>query len=482
MASRKTCVAGVAVFFGLCAFTAVFCPFSPLRQRLRSLLREEKVIAEYATRTEGDWQVTSVGQLHFARYFREQDRLLVSSKGMRPELWDTRQGQRVAVLRECPPDIDTAALSPDGERFVTGDRVDNPHGQNSKELVRSLRVWETATGKLVKTIDIDLRGARERDTTDWSATWCDQRTLLLELYRRENPARFSGGTVLMRVDIEREKVLKKSLRIPFQGGMFHEGMDLSPDRKRAVAGVDAGAWRREDGGVARAGKTHKLALVDMDALAVVAPLEAGPERSALWQSAWSPDSRWLAAAAADDAVRVWDARDGRLVATLKGHTDTVLDIDFSPDGRTLLTAGDDDTARLWDLTTGELVRTLAGHTAGLTQAVFDADGARVLTGGEDMRARLWEAATGKQLRVWPDHESGVREVAFAADGKEVRTRTARGVERVWSVDDGKLVSEKKPEGGARDCYGACFLRKGSGGEEIWVGSRDAVPPPLRDDD
>jgi WD40 repeat protein len=479
MASRKTCVAGAAVLLGLCAFTAVFCPLSPLQQRLRSRLREEKVIAEYATRTEGDWQVTPVGHFHSARYFAEQDRLLLVSEGMRPELWDTKQGRRVAVLRECSPDIDTAALSPGGERFVTGDRVDNYYGRNSKGLVRSLRVWETATGKLLKTIDIDLRGVGDRDTSDWSAFWWDERTLLLLLCRRENPSHGSVSTVFMRVDVDRGKVVKKSGRLDVP-----EDLTLSPDRKRAVAGRESAMWGHGSVNIGQGGwgRTFKIGLVDMDAFTVVARLEAGPNLVHLWLTTWSPDSRWLAAAGDDNAVRVWDGRDGQLVATLKGHEDSVGILCFSPDGRTLLTTGKDDTARLWDVKTGTLLHELTGHTAGLTAAEFDETGARVLTGGEDMTARLWDAATGEQLRVWPDHESAVRDVEFAAGGKEIRTRTAGRVERVWSAADGKLVSEKKPEGGARDRYGACLLRRGADGHEVWVGPRDAVPPPLRDDD
>jgi WD40 repeat protein len=285
------------------------------------------------------------------------------------------------------------------------------------------------------------------------------------------------------VDIERGKVVNLSGRLDVS-----EDLTLSPDRRRAAATRQYGVSRGDGGGIGRGGRgtTYTVGLVDMDAFTVVAQLDASTEGkrgepNALCSVTWSPDSRWLAAAAADHTVRVWGGRDGRPAATLKGHTDWVLSVCFSPDGLTLLTASNDDTARLWDVKSGKLVHTLTGHTAGLTPAAFDPTGTRVLTGGEDQTARLWDAATGKQQRVWPDHESGVREAEFAAGGKEVRTRTARGTERVWSVADGKLVSEKKPVEQVRHRYGICLLREKDQNTEVWVGPTDAVPPPLPDD-
>jgi WD40 repeat protein len=432
---------------------------------------------------EGDWKVTPIGQPRFCYHFADQNRLLLVSKGKDPELWDTQQGQRVAILGGCKAGIETAAPSPDGLHFVTGDEVGYYHGLDGERFVRSVRIWETTTGKLVKRIPIDLSRDEAKNTTDWDVSWWDRRTLLLELYRRQNPSRASVGTVFVRVDAERGKVVTMSGRLD-----VGELLCYSPNRKRAAATRRYYVWRDGSGGISRGGcgTTYTIGLVNTDTFTIVTELKTGRtergEPKALSLVTWSPDNRWLAAAAADHTVPVWDGRDGRPIATLKGHADWVLGLCFSPDGRTLLTASEDDTARLWDVKTGKLVHILAGHTAGLTPAAFDADGARVLTGGEDMTARLWDATTGKQLRVLADHESGVRDVGFVAGGKQVRTSTARGVERVWSVTDGKLVSQKKSEDRLRDRFGACFLRRQGDNTEVWVGPVGATPPPEPDDE
>jgi WD40 repeat protein len=219
----------------------------------------------------------------------------------------------------------------------------------------------------------------------------------------------------------------------------------------------------------------------MEALTVVAQLEANPKSKgndliALWGVTWSPDSRWLAAAAEDHTVRVWDGRDGHPVSTLKGHNDWILGLCFSQDGRTLATASDDGTGRLWDVKTGKQIHALTGHTLGLTIIAFDPSGKRVLTGGEDQTARLWDAASGKQLHAWPDHESGLYDVEFGEGGKAIHTQTGFGVKRVWSVVDGKLLSETKPKDRPHTCYGVCFLQREGDITQVWVGPPGAVPP------
>src|SRR5262249_48465068 len=61
------------------------------------------------------------------------------------------------------------------------------------------------------------------------------------------------------------------------------------------------------------------------------------------------------------------------VATLQ-HDGRVMRVVFSPDGQHILSASEDHTARLWDATDGRLLATLQGHTKAIEDAAFSADG------------------------------------------------------------------------------------------------------------
>jgi WD40 repeat protein len=426
------------------------------------------------TRKVGDWEVTTVGfarDRRIAQPFEEQHRLVIALDSDAPQLWDTRTGKRVAVLRE-QEGMDSCAASPDGTRLLTADLLDG-NGLGTKKIVRSIRIWDLDTGKLRKTVPVDLSAKGVRFSTDWTAHWLDKRRVLLHLHCRPNPARASGQTVLALIDAEEGVVQKMSG--PLDVG---EELDLSPDGRRAAAGHSYGVWREDDGEITLGGfgTTYSVDLIDLDKLEIIGKLDdaRGKGDRSVVRKVWSADSRRVATTGNDHTVRVWDGDKGKPVSLLKGHTDWVLSTGFSPDGRTLLTASDDGTARLWDVESGKELVVLSGHTAGLNRAVFEPAGKRVVTAGEDGTARLWDAATGKPLRAWGGHESPVRNAVFVAGGAEVRTETARGVVRRWSVNGGSLLEEKKETGRWSGRHGALFLMHNDDGSvEAWAGPSGA---------
>jgi WD40 repeat protein len=69
--------------------------------------------------------------------------------------------------------------------------------------------------------------------------------------------------------------------------------------------------------------------------------------------AFSPDGQRLAAAGADQEVKVWDSGSGRELFSLRGPTGEIRSVAFSPDGRFLATASYDGTVSVWRLPPAE---------------------------------------------------------------------------------------------------------------------------------
>jgi WD40 repeat protein len=73
---------------------------------------------------------------------------------------------------------------------------------------------------------------------------------------------------------------------------------------------------------------------------------------------FSHDSTRLASASYDSTVRVWDARSGKCLSTLEGHSYWVTSVVFSHDSTRLASASGDRTVKVWDARSGECLFTV----------------------------------------------------------------------------------------------------------------------------
>ena len=94
-------------------------------------------------------------------------------------------------------------------------------------------------------------------------------------------------------------------------------------------------------------------------------------------------------ASADRTARVWEARTGRPVAELRGHTDRLTRAAFSPDGRWIVTSSDDDTARVWNARTGRIAAELRGNSGNVSGAQFSPDGRLVVMASAGAPAQVF---------------------------------------------------------------------------------------------
>src|SRR5262249_25372415 len=110
--------------------------------------------------------------------------------------------------------------------------------------------------------------------------------------------------------------------------------------------------------------------------------------------AYSPDGRWLAAGNSVGQLRVWDAREQKLITTEKAHARYLLALSFSSDGSLLATGWGDQLIQLWRVgSAGPRLltkqATLQGHRNDIWSLSFAPNGARLLSAGRDGTAKFW---------------------------------------------------------------------------------------------
>lgn len=72
----------------------------------------------------------------------------------------------------------------------------------------------------------------------------------------------------------------------------------------------------------------------------------------------------------DHLIKIWDARTGRLLKTLRGHHGEITDMSVNYENRLLASGSMDRITRIWDLKTSKLLHCLNGHTAMVTSVRF----------------------------------------------------------------------------------------------------------------
>ena len=151
-----------------------------------------------------------------------------------------------------------------------------------------------------------------------------------------------------------------------------------------------------------------------------------------------------AVTASGRAVRIWDARSGKLerVVSVKG----VIEASFSPDGRVVALMSK-QAGSLWDAETGELITRLHGSGDIFRRPQFSPDGTLLAThSGDGAEVNVWDASSGASRRtgfgpsgVLAGH--AVVTTAFSADNRQLLTMYDFGELRVWDVASGQLLIE-----------------------------------------
>jgi len=395
--------------------------------------------------------------------------VVVSSRDRNAHIFHADNGLRVAVLAGHTDGVNVAAFSPDGRLLVTASedgsaRIWDPGTEDLLEVVGS------TADSVVRRLALHPNGrlaisAESNGTARIFDVPRHRQTGILSHDKPVNDASFSpdgrlaltasedGTARLWRID-------GTPVRVLTHGGRVLRAI-FSPDGMRIATAGDDGlvrVWRTRDGGLVRVLRGHSAAVLDVafspDGSLVASAGDNGDNTARIWsidgrrlyvlrhrgpvaRVAFSPDGHLLATASADEMARLWRVASGKLVRTLRGHTDHVSDVDFRRDGRRLLTSSDDGDVRIWNVATGES-RVLRGHFSAVQSARFSPDGRWVVSAGP-RTAGLWDARTGEFFAptglvdpfIRGPLRGPVTTALFAPDGRRIVTASGDGTVRTY---------------------------------------------------
>jgi WD40 repeat protein len=287
----------------------------------------------------------------------------------------------------------------------------------------SVKVWDLTPACDRRTIHVPAEGGKS--AVDWLAFAADGQTLLTHTYQGTLGRWdvFSGQGVTLPPRARRSSVRPASAPC---GSVVTVDGALNQVYVWGPAGAEVQALRYPGppiSAVAVSADGRRVAFADeADSPAVNLWDVGSPQARELarlsgpcYRLAFAPDGRAVAAAESSRVVLL-DATQGRLLASLDGHREDVLDLAFSPDGRLLATAGRDRTVRVWDCVTGRERNCLCKHSDAVEAVLFAPDGKTLASvGGEVI---LWSVAHGQDL-ITLDGNAGLPPLAlaFSPDGK-----------------------------------------------------------------
>jgi WD40 repeat protein len=376
-------------------------------------------------------------------------------------LCNVATGQEIKALEGHTWRIGSVSFSPNGKMLVAGD------------WNKIIKLWDVATGQEIKTftghkgkllsVSFSLKGNLFASASD------------------------DGAIKLWNLSEGKEIIALKDDDYP-----VGEGLSFSPNKK-LLASTTRTIYQNQK---------NTIKLWDVTTHKKIATLTGHGHW--IYGVGFSPDGKWLASAAWDDTIGLWDVRacikattckaseilgghanfhsvsfspDGKLLASagndyfptdgvkasngpnniqiwdvatrpikskpieeLPGHTGFIYQVSFSPDGKRLASGSEDKTIKIWDVTTRKNIKTLTGHSDGVNGVSFSPDGKLLASASSDHTIKIWDVATGKNIKTLTGHSSAVKAVIFSPDGKWLVSGSEDQTIKRWDLATGKAIN------------------------------------------
>lgn len=258
-----------------------------------------------------------------------------------------------------------------------------------------IKIWDTATGRLLKTI-----GVANRIAFDSVAISPNGRLIVA-----------AASKQLVVYDVVSGKVIRERTL-----NSHSHGVSFFPTGNRLAFGL---------GAVVAVEDTNGEGFLDGNS-------------GTISSIALSPNGLRLAAASSDNTIKVWDTSTRQVLFNFEGHSGWVYSLAFSPDSRWLISGSRDKTVKLWELATGRLLRTVSGHSDRVTSVVIAPNGHWFASASDDRTIRIWDVASGTLLRTL-DHDAKISSIAVSPEGQQIASGDLNGTIKLWNPSNGRLL-------------------------------------------
>ncbi|KAG2343246.1 WD40 repeat-like protein [Suillus weaverae] len=214
--------------------------------------------------------------------------------------------------------------------------------------------------------------------------------------------------------LERGAQIGEDWRDENRGGVW--SMALSPNGNTVACG---------SGGV-----DNKVRLWDVKTRKVIAKWAGHTDL--VGALSWSPDGNQVLSGSWDGTARVWDVKSGQTVLTiLTGHK-WVCAVTYSPDATKIATGGEKVYAvKIWDAKMGKLLKTLK-HYGQVRSVAWTSNGKKLISGSGQIR--IFDTATWQQIAMLKGHTHLIRAISLSPNGRLLASASVDKTARLWNLD------------------------------------------------